>query len=133
MGQVSRLQEAVAPQETLFVADAMTGQDAVRSAAAFHARLDTTGVIFTKTDGDSRGGAALSIVSTIDRPIKFVGTGEKIEPRALPSRPDGVSIPAWGTSRSSRKSSSRSTRRAEAGAKVERGEFTLEDLRDQLN
>ena len=67
------------PSEILFVADAMTGQDAVRSAAGFAAALPLTGIILTKTDGDARGGAALTVVSTLDKPIKFVGVGEKPE------------------------------------------------------
>ena len=119
MDQVARLKEAIAPQETLFVADAMTGQDAVRSAAAFHARLDATGVIFTKTDGDSRGGAALSIVSTIHRPIKFVGTGEKIE-GPEPFHPDRMASRILGMGDvpcSSRRSGSRSTPKTRRGSR----------------
>ena len=136
MEQVARLKEAVAPQETLFVADAMTGQDAVRSASAFHTRLDATGVIFTKTDGDSRGGAALSIVSTIHRPIKFVGTGEKIEDLE-PFHPDRMAsrILGMGDVLSLIEKVEESID-AEAAARIAKkagaGEFTLEDLRDQL-
>jgi len=136
MEQVARLKEAVAPQETLFVADAMTGQDAVRSASAFHARLDATGVIFTKTDGDSRGGAALSIVSTIHRPIKFVGTGEKIEDLE-PFHPDRMASRILGMgdvlSLIEKVEESIDAEAAERIAKkAGAGEFTLEDLRDQL-
>ena len=68
------------PTEILFVADAMTGQDAVRSADEFHKRLGITGVILTKMDGDARGGAALSIRSITGQPLKFVGVGEKTDP-----------------------------------------------------
>jgi len=77
MREVAAVAAAVEPQETLFVADSMTGQDAVRSASGFAAALPLTGVILTKTDGDARGGAALSVVSTTGKPIKFVGVGEK--------------------------------------------------------
>ncbi|MEO8586246.1 MAG: signal recognition particle receptor subunit alpha, partial [Acidobacteriota bacterium] len=78
MDEVARIREASEPDEILFVADAMTGQDAVRSAAAFAAKLALTGVILTKTDGDARGGAALSIATVVGKPLKFVGTGEKV-------------------------------------------------------
>src|SRR3546814_12198093 len=66
-------------QEILFVVDSMTGQDAVNTAKAFNDRLDYTGVVLTKLDGDTRGGAALSIKSVVNKPIKFIGTGEKME------------------------------------------------------
>src|SRR5205085_4467281 len=79
MEQVRRVVDATEAKEILFVADAMTGQDAVRSASGFAEALPLTGVIFTKTDGDARGGAALSVVSTTGKPIKFVGVGEKPE------------------------------------------------------
>src|SRR5690348_16295479 len=87
MREVAAVAAAVEPQETLFVADSMTGQDAVRSASGFAAAHPLTGVILTKTDGDARGGAALSVVSTAGEPIKFVGVGEK--PQACePFHPD---------------------------------------------
>ncbi len=79
MREVQAVAAAVQPHEILFVADAMTGQDAVRSAAGFAQALALTGIILTKTDGDARGGAALSVVSTTGKPIKFVGVGEKPE------------------------------------------------------
>mgnify|MGYP002719201072 FL=1 len=79
MNEISSIKEAIRPDETLFVVDSMTGQDAVNTAAAFDKRLDFDGVILTKLDGDSRGGAALSIRSVVNKPIKFVGTGEKME------------------------------------------------------
>jgi signal recognition particle subunit SRP54 len=79
MQEISRVKKAVSPQETLFVVDAMTGQDAVNTAKAFNDQLDIDGVVLTKMDGDARGGAALSIRSVVDKPIKFVGTGEKME------------------------------------------------------
>ena len=79
MTEISNIKKAIKPQEVLFVVDSMTGQDAVNSAKAFNEILDFDGVVLTKLDGDSRGGAALSIKSVVDKPIKFIGTGEKME------------------------------------------------------
>lgn len=79
MNEISAVKDAVKPHEILFVVDAMTGQDAVNTAKEFNDRLDFDGVVLTKLDGDTRGGAALSIRSVVDKPIKFVGTGEKLE------------------------------------------------------
>jgi len=79
MDEISAVKDAVKPHEILFVVDAMTGQDAVNTAKEFNDRLDFDGVVLTKLDGDTRGGAALSIRSIVDKPIKFVGTGEKLE------------------------------------------------------
>lgn len=79
MDEIERLKNAVNPNETLFVVDSMTGQDAVNTAKTFNDRLDFDGVVLTKLDGDTRGGAALSIRTVVTKPIKFVGTGEKME------------------------------------------------------
>lgn len=79
MQEISAIKQAIEPSETLFVVDAMTGQDAVNTAKEFNDRLDFDGVILTKLDGDARGGAALSIRSVVNKPIKFIGTGEKME------------------------------------------------------
>ena len=79
MNEIATLKEAVNPDETLFVVDSMTGQDAVNTAKEFNDRLDFDGVVLTKLDGDTRGGAALSIRTVVTKPIKFVGTGEKME------------------------------------------------------
>ena len=79
MTEISNIKKAIKPQEVLFVVDSMTGQDAVNSAKTFNDILDFDGVVLTKLDGDSRGGAALSIKSVVDKPIKFIGTGEKME------------------------------------------------------
>ena len=79
MDEISAIHKSISPSETLFVVDSMTGQDAVNTAKVFHDRLNFDGVILTKLDGDSRGGAALSIKSVVDKPIKFIGTGEKID------------------------------------------------------
>ena len=79
MNEIAAIKKAINPQEILFVVDAMTGQDAVNTAKEFNDRLDFDGVVLTKLDGDTRGGAAISIRSVVNKPIKFVGTGEKME------------------------------------------------------
>src|SRR5205085_2631032 len=79
MTEVANIKDAVKPQEILFVVDSMTGQDAVNTAKAFNDRLDFSGVVLTKLDGDTRGGAALSIKYTVQKPIKFVSSGEKLD------------------------------------------------------
>jgi signal recognition particle subunit SRP54 len=88
MNEIAAIKKAIDPQEILFVVDAMTGQDAVNTAKAFNDRLDFDGVVLTKLDGDTRGGAALTIKAVVDKPIKFVGIGEKMEALDLfhPSR-----------------------------------------------
>ena len=79
MNEISKVKQSINPQETLFVVDAMTGQDAVNTAKAFHDILNYDGVVLTKLDGDTRGGAALTVRSVVEKPIKFVGIGEKVE------------------------------------------------------
>jgi signal recognition particle subunit SRP54 len=79
MDEIERVKRAIQPTETLFVVDSMTGQDAVNTAKAFNERINFDGVVLTKLDGDTRGGAALSIKAVVDKPIKFVGTGEKMD------------------------------------------------------
>jgi signal recognition particle subunit SRP54 len=79
MAEIANVHKAINPQETLFVVDAMTGQDAVNTAKAFNDRLNFDGVVLTKLDGDTRGGAAISIKSVVNKPIKFIGTGEKMD------------------------------------------------------
>ena len=79
MNEIAHVHQAIKPHETLFVVDSMTGQDAVNTAKVFHDRLNFDGVVLTKLDGDTRGGAALSIKSVVNKPIKFVGTGEKMD------------------------------------------------------
>jgi signal recognition particle subunit SRP54 len=136
MNEVRAVTDAIRPGEILFVADAMTGQDAVRSAAGFAAALPLTGIIFTKTDGDARGGAALSVVTTVGKPIKFVGVGEKPEDFE-PFHPDRMSSRILGLgdvltliekveAQVDASDADKLARRASAG------EFTLEDLREQL-
>ena len=89
MQEIEAIKKAVNPQETLFVVDSMTGQDAVNTAKEFNDRLDFDGVVLTKLDGDTRGGAALSIRTVVNKPIKFVGTGEKLD-AIDPFRPAGM-------------------------------------------
>ena len=136
MREISAVHAAIQPRETLFVADAMTGQDAVRSAAGFAAALPLTGVVLTKTDGDARGGAALSIVTTLSRPIKFVGVGEKPEDFE-PFHPDRMASRILGLGDvltliekvEAQVDESAARRLAE---RTRAGEFTLEDLAEQL-
>ena len=136
MREVRAVVDAIAPQEILFVADAMTGQDAVRSASGFAAALPLTGIVLTKTDGDARGGAALTVVTTLGKPIKFVGVGEKVEDFE-PFHPDRMAsrILGLGDVLTLIEKVEAQTDAAAAQRVAERaaaGEFTLEDLRDQL-
>ncbi len=136
MEELARLKELLRPTEILFVADAMTGQDAVRSAAEFHKRLGVTGVILTKMDGDARGGAALSIRQVTGQPLKFVGVGEKLD--ALePFHPDRMASRILGMgdvlSLIEKVEEQIDQKQAEQmQRKILDNEFTLEDFRDQL-
>ena len=136
MTELHELKEALQPTEILFVADAMTGQDAVRSADEFHKRLGITGVILTKMDGDARGGAALSIRSITGQPLKFVGVGEKTD--ALePFFPDRVASRILGMgdvlSLIDKVQESIDQETAEKmQEKLLGDDFTLEDFRDQI-
>src|SRR5205807_330701 len=136
MADLYELKEQLAPSEILFVADAMTGQDAVKSADEFHKQLGITGVILTKMDGDARGGAALSIRSITGQPLKFVGVGEKFD--ALePFHPDRVAQRILGMgdmlSLIEKVEESIDQKKAEEmQRKLIDNEFTLEDFRDQI-
>ena len=136
MQELQELKELLSPTEVLFVADAMTGQDAVKSADEFHKRLGITGVILTKMDGDARGGAALSIRSITGQPLKFVGVGEKFD--ALePFHPDRVAqrILGMGDMLSLIEKVEETLdqkQTEEMQRKLLDNEFTLEDFRDQL-
>jgi signal recognition particle subunit SRP54 len=122
MNELSDLKRELNPSELLFVADAMIGQDAVRSAGEFHKRLGITGVVLTKMDGDARGGAALSIRKVTGAPVKFVGIGEKYD--ALePFLPDRVVSRILGVDEKKAR---------ELERKLREDDFTLEDFRDQL-
>ncbi|WP_233078675.1 signal recognition particle protein [Rheinheimera soli] len=137
MGEIKALHAAVNPVETLFVVDAMTGQDAANTAKAFNEALPLTGVILTKADGDARGGAALSIRHITGKPIKFIGMGEKID--ALePFHPDRIAsrILGMGDMMSLIEQIEQKVDKEQAAkvaAKVMKGQgFSLEDFRDQL-
>ena len=137
MHEMTRLKALLNPQEILFVADAMTGQDAVRSAEEFHKQLALTGAILTKMDGDARGGAALSIRHVTGQPVKFIGTGEKpdafepFHPDRIVSRilgmGDIMSLIEKAESTLDKKKSEEFARKALSG-----DGFSLEDFRDQL-
>ncbi len=137
MDEMTRLKALLTPQEILFVADAMTGQDAVRSAEEFHRQLALTGVVLTKMDGDARGGAALSIRHVTGQPVKFIGTGEKpdafepFHPDRIVSRilgmGDIMSLIEKAEETLDKKKSEEFARKALSG-----DGFSLEDFRDQL-
>jgi len=136
MNEVRAVTDAVHPGEVLFVADAMTGQDAVRSAAGFAAALPLTGIVFTKADGDARGGAALSVVSTVGKPIKFVGVGEKPQDFE-PFHPDRMASRILGlgdvlTLIEKVEAQVDASTAEKMADRARAGDFTLEDLRDQL-
>lgn len=137
MDEIKRLHAAVKPVETLFVVDAMTGQDAANTARAFNEQLPLTGVILTKTDGDARGGAALSVRHITGKPIKFLGVGEKVE--ALePFHPDRVASRILGMgdvlSLIEEAEEKIDKKKAEKFAKkIQKGKgFDLEDFREQI-
>src|SRR5579862_2826025 len=136
MAELQQLKELLAPVEILFVADAMTGQDAVKSAEEFHKRLGITGVILTKMDGDARGGAALSIRFVTGQPLKFVGVGEKSD-AFEPFYPDRAAsrILGMGDMLSFIEKAEEAIDKKQAvemQRKLIENEFTLEDFRDQL-
>lgn len=136
MDELVRIKAETRPVEILFVADAMTGQDAVRSAEEFHKRVGITGVILTKMDGDARGGAALSIKQVIGQPVKFVGVGERYD--ALePFYPDRVAQRILGMGDvlsliEEVQSKVDPTEAEEQLKKLQKNEFTLDDFRSQL-
>jgi len=136
MGELEEIKAAVHPQEILFVADAMAGQDAVNVARNFNNRLEVDGVILTKLDGDARGGAALSILSVTGKPIKFVGVGEKLD--ALEAfHPDRMASRILGmgdllTFVEKAEAMIDKKRAVELEEKLRKDAFTLEDFRDQM-
>ncbi|QQS40642.1 MAG: signal recognition particle protein [Acidobacteriota bacterium] len=136
MVELERIKEETRPVEVLFVADAMTGQDAVRSAEEFHKRVGITGVVLTKMDGDARGGAALSIKQVIGQPVKFVGVGEKYD-AIEPFYPDRLAqrILGMGDVLTLIEEVQAKVDEEEAQAQLEKivqNRFTLEDFRNQL-
>ena len=136
MRELAALKEQCRPTEVLYVADAMTGQDAVRSAAAFHGRLTLTGVILSKADGDARGGAALSLRHVTGVPIKFLGTGEHLEDLE-PFQPDRLVSRLLGmgdvlTLIEKAEAAVSAVDAAETARRLRRNEFTFEDLAEQI-
>ncbi len=136
MEEVSAIKNAVSPHEILFVVDAMTGQDAVNAAQAFHDRLDYDGIVLTKLDGDARGGAALSIRAVVQKPVKFIGVGEKLD--ALESfHPDRIASRILGMGDvvslvEKAQAQFDAVEAAKLEQKLRKSEFTLEDFLDQL-
>ena len=136
MTELRNIKQAIKPHEILFVADAMTGQDAVKAAATFHARLELTGVILTKMDGDARGGAALSVRRTAGCPIKLVGVGEKLDaiepfhPDRMASRILGMGDVVSLVEKAQSSIDEEEARRLEE--KLRKQQFNLEDFVEQL-
>ena len=136
MAELAAIKEAVKPSDILLVADAMTGQDAVNIAGAFDETLDIGGVVLTKMDGDARGGAALSIKAITDKPIKFIGVGEKLS-QLEPFHPDRMASSILGmgdvlTLIEKAQAVVDEKQAAELEKKLRKSQFTLEDFRDQM-
>jgi signal recognition particle subunit SRP54 len=136
MTEVANIKAAVNPQEILFVVDAMTGQDAVNTAAAFNERLDFSGVVLTKLDGDTRGGAALSIKYTVNKPIKFASSGEKMEtldifyPERMAQRILGMGDIVSLVEKAQEQFDA--TEAAKLEKKIRKNQFDFEDFKTQL-
>jgi signal recognition particle subunit SRP54 len=137
MQEISNLKNALNPDETLFVVDSMTGQDAVNTAKEFNDRLDFDGVVLTKLDGDTRGGAALSIRTVVDKPIKFIGTGEKMEaldtfhPDRMADRILGMGDVVSLVERAQQQYDEKEAARLEA--KIKKNKFDWNDFQGQIN
>ena len=136
MEEVARIHSTVKPAETLFVADAMTGQDAVTAVKAFHQELNLTGIVLTRIDGDARGGAALSVRSVTGCPIKFLGTGEKIDalevfhPERIASRILGMGDVVTLVEKAAETAEEEDAEKLEA--KIQKGQFDFEDFAKQI-
>ncbi|MFN5876896.1 MAG: signal recognition particle protein [Ignavibacteria bacterium] len=136
MKEVEDLRDQLKPHEILFVCDAITGQDAVNTAQAFHDKLELTGVVLTKLDGDTRGGAALSIRAVVGKPIKFVGVGEKIDalepfyPERIASRILGMGDIVTLVEKAQAQIDEKEAERLEE--KLKKNEFSFEDFLDQM-
>ncbi|MFD1768473.1 signal recognition particle protein [Sphingobacterium suaedae] len=136
MNEISAVKDATQPHEILFVVDSMTGQDAVNTAKAFNDRLDFTGVVLTKLDGDTRGGAALSIKSVVNKPIKFIGTGEKMEaldvfyPDRMASRILGMGDVVSLVERAQQQFDEKQA--AELQKKIRKNKFDFNDFKTQI-
>jgi len=136
MNEIEAISNAIKPDETLFVVDAMTGQDAVQTAKAFNDKIDFSGVILTKLDGDARGGAALSIFSIVGKPIKFVGVGEKMDaleifhPNRMAERILGMGDVVTLVERAQKVVDEKEAKRIEE--KIRKNKFDLEDFLGQI-
>ncbi len=136
MQQISDIKDAIEPHEILFVVDAMTGQDAVNTAKEFNDRLDYTGVVLTKLDGDTRGGAAITIRTVVDKPIKYVGTGEKMDaldqfhPARMADRILGMGDIVSLVERAQEQFDEKEARRLEA--KIKKNKFDFSDYYNQI-
>jgi len=136
MDEIEAISHAIKPDETLFVVDAMTGQDAVQTAKAFNDKIDFSGVILTKLDGDARGGAALSIFSIVGKPIKFVGVGEKMDaleifhPNRMAERILGMGDVVTLVERAQKVVDEKEAKRIED--KIRKNKFDLEDFLGQI-
>lgn len=137
MDEISSLKGAVKPDETLFVVDSMTGQDAVNTAREFNERIDFDGVILTKLDGDTRGGAALSIRTVVNKPIKFIGTGEKMEaidafyPERMADRILGMGDVVSLVERAQQQYDEEEAKRLQK--KIQKNQFDFNDFLNQIN
>ena len=137
MDEIEAIKKAVKPQETLFVVDSMTGQDAVNTAKTFNDRLDFNGVVLTKLDGDARGGAALSIRTVVNKPIKFVGTGEKLEdiqefnPEGMASRILGMGDIVELAKRAQEIFDEKEAQKIQK--KIQQNKFDFDDFLNQIN
>jgi signal recognition particle subunit SRP54 len=136
MTEVANIKNAINPQEILFVVDSMTGQDAVNTAKAFNDRLDFTGVVLTKLDGDTRGGAALSIKYTVNKPIKFISSGEKMDtldvfyPDRMAQRILGMGDITSLVEKAQQEYSEEEARKLEK--KIRKNQFDFADFKQQL-
>jgi signal recognition particle subunit SRP54 len=136
MDEIARVKEAIQPTETLFVVDSMTGQDAVNTAKAFNEKINFDGVVLTKLDGDTRGGAALSIKAIVDKPIKFVGTGEKMDaldvfyPQRMADRILGMGDVVSLVERAQEQFDEEEARKLQK--KIQKDQFDLNDFLGQL-
>jgi signal recognition particle subunit SRP54 len=136
MDEIEAISNSIKPDETLFVVDAMTGQDAVQTAKAFNDKIDFSGVILTKLDGDARGGAALSIFSIVGKPIKFVGVGEKMDalevfhPNRMAERILGMGDVVTLVERAQKVVDEKEAKRIED--KIRKNKFDLEDFLGQI-
>jgi signal recognition particle subunit SRP54 len=136
MDEIARVKQAIQPTETLFVVDSMTGQDAVNTAKAFNDRINFDGVVLTKLDGDTRGGAALSIKAIVDKPIKFVGTGEKMDaldvfyPQRMADRILGMGDVVSLVERAQEQFDEEQAKRLEK--RIKKDQFDFNDFLDQI-